>query len=156
MQSHCSRPCFGAFRRAFKIQDGLGPGSTLVFGLGLLCHFFSIDFRLYFSLQSGFSFFPALQLTIQTLATTPCCYCLRLTSLDAALGSGLPRLRMMISQTRVSDTALDVNYKSDSFGEPEFSLLFLEMDPSVPALALLRCTPCSCFSSGVLTLQGEV
>lgn len=45
-------------------------------------------------------------------------YKLRLVYFNA-LGSGLPKLGMMISQTRVSDTGSDVNYKSDSLGEPE-------------------------------------
>lgn len=61
---------------------------------------------------------------------------------DDALGSGLPKLGMMISQTRVSDTGSDVNYKSDSLGEPE-SLFwlhyspFLGMESSVPNALLL-------------------
>lgn len=58
-------------------------------------------------------------------------------SLGGTLGSGLPQLRVMISQTRVSDAVLDVSYKSDSFGEP------LEIEPSVPTLALVRNIPCS-------------
>lgn len=70
-----------------------------------------------------------------------------------ALDSGLPKLGMMISQTRVSDTGPDVNYESDSLREPEFllwviHLYLIGMEPST--LALLRCVAGPCLSLIVL------
>lgn len=58
---------------------------------------------------------------------------------------------MMISQTRVSDTA-DVNYESDSFREPDF---FCALSPQCSVLAL-GYRPCPDLSLIVLSSLSRV